>query len=95
MRRGNGKPTIDLINRVSRLLKEAGYIDIIDEIWIDPVKGYWLKQDCYRWEGLVKGMLLDKPVTLAIASWEKIKDCNCKGLDFNIEGYVFEFYSGK
>lgn len=96
LKKGQGVLATRLKWRVVELLREAGYIDIVDEVWIMPVTGYWLKQDCYRWEGQVRGLLNEKPVTLQIASWEPVKLCLCKTLAFEKQQFnSFEFYSGK
>lgn len=67
-------------------------IHIVDEIWIAPVIGFWLKEDCYRWEGQIRGMLGDKSVHFTIESYDTVRDSVYRKLQYQRESWMTYFF---
>lgn len=85
-----------LKDKIISILQKDNQIQIVDEIWVTPVAGYWLKQDCYRWEGCIKGLLNDKTIRYTIESYDTIRDSVYRTLDYEMNGTnTYYFYTDK
>lgn len=95
-RRGNGELCLRLQDRCREMLQADGHIDVVDDVWINPAAGYWVKQDVMRWEGQIRGMKDGREIILTIQSWEPVTRCaRSKKLTYEDEGFRSYLFSAE
>lgn len=82
--RGRSRPTPT--ERLVERLCEAGFTGVV----IEPVKGYWKSQDCYRWEGTARRDGRE----VSLGSYDTVSDCASRGFSFRAESLTsYEFFA--